>query len=1049
MAAPREVPPLAFALPVLHRDSALGAHPDYGSQVVRGRDYRQPLETVPGDFSDGLELYLADSAADVFALVGGRVQWLAAEAAPNARPNRLRLTGDRSDENQFRKLFKLEAPLRTVEYVNVNRDDVRAALRALLVTALDDASKGRARHPTLEVVYTAPTRVKKRTVPGKSLAAQLKEFNHKDPAKKKDPAPEIELFLDDFFAGPAGQMKALPVRAGDRLGKAAAKLAGDRTGAGVPPRRVTLRTHDRGGQAIQPMWYLHVLVDASLHGSRVVAARSQLGTAGNVDANLSAVLGELAAASPPAARRRVGAGAGAYTPFPIGELNQFHAYETARFQWRYADDGSFEILDSSTPRKPFPLPEGSAQARKAALDDMKDRLFPGMWGDATLGPAISAICGRLQVPCEEIVALIGVESAPPPRPSGTIDQRITRFEPLRFTDRRRLFKGRKPEELAAARARELGYDKLLTQDTAFRNHTRGEVISITAGTGTSEVGLDMGKALPWIENYLPTAYRQLVLENVERRYRITHNSGMRSGALSLNTGHKVATNELAVNQTRFFAPGTRDASGADTEANARFVVTQPAKITLLAASVAGNTLQAATTPPAPAQATFTLVKNGTDTALSFVLAAGNKKGRVEGSVEVAAGDTLSIRVGTSGGGGALVNLAASLAGQRLPTPGVRLRVDNQVLSGGQRPLPDLTGLSREKREKAVAKRRIAAGKQVWFPSDDGIPYAPDRGRDDAGLTDRTNQPTHQVQHDGELRNLTVRLEESTLEADTAPGGKPGKVTVTVYLEKATGLQATALVVELTDKAPVREGDTAKPLVKADGVHTAAVKAGDRLWFQVTANGVGYARGVSFSVEHPPAAPARAKAWIPDAYVTSVPAAAQWNDASRVDANFELTWGEMVQVMSDTVGDRVSPGIIQTLVSTARDALAWLDKVDPGIYTALAGTVTDRYRSRQPLQDRSAGEYLKEWLVVGANSVLAGTAFVRYGYNHIGTKFDLPLVGGAYNARGLVTPKHEIGKRWGVHTFGPYTERGAPYHNTAVAAFNAGTATPIPAVRFVK
>jgi len=352
---------------------------------------------------------------------------------------------------------------------------------------------------------------------------------------------------------------------------------------------------------------------------------------------------------------------------------------------------------------------------------------------------------------------------------------------------------------------------------------------------------------------------------------------------------------------------------------------------------------------------------------------------------------------------------------------------------------------------------------LWYPAADYLDKTPKV----------RPERTYALQRGGELRYLWARVLESTLESAKAGASpQPGQVTVKLHVERAGSLLDSGLVVNLVVEAPAEGSGDSPPLTAVDETHTFPVQTGDRLWFQVTTEGTGQFRGLDISVDHPPPAVADVNAWIPDAHIMSIPT--DWdsekdNPVSDADPDLTLTWNQLAQVVAATEGDRVSPGVIQTLISTADESLAWVERVVPEAFPSndsTPGKIPGVTRRPPRLGRRlDFAEYFKNWLPNGANSVLAGAAFVRMGYAGMlwsakqqrwlvatSTRFDLPLVGGAYNAHTVKAPQGPAsapGWRWGVHTFGGYTEIAAPYHNAAVAAFNAGTASPPPSVRFVK
>ncbi len=114
--------------------------------------------------------------------------------------------------------------------------------------------------------------------------------------------------------------------------------------------------------------------------------------------------------------------------------------------------------------------------------------------------------------------------------------------------------------------------------------------------------------------------------------------------------------------------------------------------------------------------------------------------------------------------------------------------------------------------------------------------------------------------------------------------------------------------------------------------------------------------------------------------------------------------------------KVSPGLMQTLIATARDAL------------------------HDPVIDRN-------WLLVGANSIKAGTAYIRDQANRTG--YDPPVVACAYNA-GSVVFNDGAANRWKMRQFpigtSQHADRFVRWLNDAFRYF--ATLNPVPPVSYV-
>ena len=232
---------------------------------------------------------------------------------------------------------------------------------------------------------------------------------------------------------------------------------------------------------------------------------------------------------------------------------------------------------------------------------------------------------------------------------------------------------------------------------------------------------------------------------------------------------------------------------------------------------------------------------------------------------------------------------------------------------------------------------------------------------------------------GTLRRLQVKAKQNTLD---------GATTIKVF-QNGT---ATALAVTLA--AGAKTGD--------DTTHTVPVAVGDRISMEVITGGTtGELKNLTFTLLN---APATGDAWVLEGFSTSVPD--PWNGAGLVRAERTFTWDRLVTVADGTNGERISPGIIQTLISTARGVLPYLNTIQPSIYAAIG----------IPAPPTTAGGFLNSWLLSAPNSILVGAAYIRQGYNKQATRFDLPVVGSAYNAG---QHKVDTASSWGLKYFGNY------------------------------
>lgn len=270
---------------------------------------------------------------------------------------------------------------------------------------------------------------------------------------------------------------------------------------------------------------------------------------------------------------------------------------------------------------------------------------------------------------------------------------------------------------------------------------------------------------------------------------------------------------------------------------------------------------------------------------------------------------------------------------------------------------------------------------------------------------------------GRLRRMRVRLGQNTL---------AGRTTITLMHNGApTGMTVTL---------------AAGATVAIDNANMEDLAIGDRMVLRVetAAGGAGQIRDIRSDIQYAPTNSGDVHTL--EGYSPPAPGVPNpYNRASPVHhaGASTLTWGEMEAVVDGTGGRRVSPGLLQTLISTAIDAVKYLRKTDSGIFA----------RVGIPAPPATPSQYMANWLLTSGHSVLVGAAFLRQGYTSKNTRFDLPYVGAVYNAGNTRTATTT---RWGfVNQEWEYPDHAAPYFNAAVNLFNA---TPAPAtpvsVRFM-
>ncbi|MGD9504548.1 MAG: transglycosylase SLT domain-containing protein [Syntrophobacteraceae bacterium] len=118
--------------------------------------------------------------------------------------------------------------------------------------------------------------------------------------------------------------------------------------------------------------------------------------------------------------------------------------------------------------------------------------------------------------------------------------------------------------------------------------------------------------------------------------------------------------------------------------------------------------------------------------------------------------------------------------------------------------------------------------------------------------------------------------------------------------------------------------------------------------------------------------------------------------------------------------RISVGLMQTLISTARDMMS------PAPCAEWKRKVIDR-----------------DWLARPDYSILAGTAYINH--QRYATRLDPPLVACAYNAGGIYRDNH-VANRWRMRQYpigtGEHCDRFVKWFNDAVAMLSVHDVSPV-------
>jgi hypothetical protein len=176
-----------------------------------------------------------------------------------------------------------------------------------------------------------------------------------------------------------------------------------------------------------------------------------------------------------------------------------------------------------------------------------------------------------------------------------------------------------------------------------------------------------------------------------------------------------------------------------------------------------------------------------------------------------------------------------------------------------------------------------------------------------------------------------------------------------------------------------------------------------------------------------------------------PPTADWTQPVRPGLS-SLTWEQLIEVIDQTGGKRASPGITQTLLSTARETL---NKLPDSAFTEMGVPRPPRAQAGELLRPPASGGGARPdgWLLSIENQLVAGAARIRNDYHREKserTRYDLPLVNAAYNAGSL---RSDRSSPWGLFlNEAKYVFRAAVALNEAVRIFDAGEVPPAAAVR---
>mgnify|MGYP000665181313 CR=1 FL=1 len=219
----------------------------------------------------------------------------------------------------------------------------------------------------------------------------------------------------------------------------------------------------------------------------------------------------------------------------------------------------------------------------------------------------------------------------------------------------------------------------------------------------------------------------------------------------------------------------------------------------------------------------------------------------------------------------------------------------------------------------------------------------------------------------------------------------------------------------------------------------------------------------------------------------------WNGAANVAPM--LTWTSLALLAGNyRVNVRISPGVMQTLVWTARADLGWIASIYGANYINSIQISINGVMLSVDSYAANLGTMFREWFGVtvdatGAvttvaaskdenltrmkralHNIVAGAAHIKRNYNsaklnrkgkryNIITDFDLPTVGSGYNDgadlyKTAAAPGVSDDAKWRrlfamKFNAGTYPERLTRFYNAAEEVFNSGMAAPLPSVRLWK
>jgi len=212
----------------------------------------------------------------------------------------------------------------------------------------------------------------------------------------------------------------------------------------------------------------------------------------------------------------------------------------------------------------------------------------------------------------------------------------------------------------------------------------------------------------------------------------------------------------------------------------------------------------------------------------------------------------------------------------------------------------------------------------------------------------------------------------------------------------------------------------------------------------------------------------------------------WDGDAEIVQGLSLTWDQLARIVNEYCrGVRISPGVMQTLVSTAREDLDFIKRVYgnnflPSITADVSVNGNEfTLAVENPLDNDeqllTCGQLLTNWFAVSTSNnaetkmkrafhgFTVGAAHIKRHYNCVKgldnwiTDFDPPTVASGYNDGAEILKGDECAsqsdddnvkwnKLFAMRFYGNYPQEFSRYYNAAIEYFNEENPNPPPSVR---